>query len=192
MAETDLDAKQIEAKVQSLAAAMERIKNAQADRDDVVVEMRTASRTRLELLAQALQPLFADLPAGNDQFEFALTSGELPRLWIDMTAFVRLAADRRTFEFVKDTRLGRTLIAASDNRETMARHVADYVAERVLERERIVEGDWLAMKQASPVRDAAAGSGETGFGRAWRTAGLVALGGLLGAIAMVAAAWFSA
>jgi hypothetical protein len=62
----------------------------------------------------------------------------------------------------------------------------------VLERERIVEGDWLAMKQASPARDAAAGSGETGLGRAWRTAGLVALGGLLGAIAMVAAAWFSA
>ena len=38
------------------------VKNAAADRDDVVVELREASRTRLDLMAAELAPLFAQDP----------------------------------------------------------------------------------------------------------------------------------
>ena len=41
-----------------LADAIREIKNAVADRDDVVVDIREAQRTRLELLAEDLQPVF--------------------------------------------------------------------------------------------------------------------------------------
>ena len=146
MAEPDFDAKQIEAKINDLSAAMARVREAQADRDDVVVEMRQAARTRLEMLARDLAPVFKSLPEGNDQFEFALTGGENPRLWIDMTSFVRLGRDRRHYEFVKDTRLGRTVLSETDSRGETVRRVTDYVAERLLERERAIEGDWIAMR----------------------------------------------
>lgn len=135
-----------EGKVHDLFAAIERVRNAQAERDDVVVEMKQVARARLELLAQDLRPVFDEVPAGHDQFEFALAGGETPRLWIDMTSFVRVGRDRRSYEFVKDTRNGRVVLAESDNREAIARSVTDYVAERILERERAMEGDWVAMR----------------------------------------------
>lgn len=146
MSELDLDIKQIERKVHDLAEAMDRVRENQASRDDVVVDMKQASRVRLELLAKDLQPAFKDIPDGNDQFEFALTNGEPPRLWIDMTSFVRMGRDRRVYEFVKDTRLGRKMLGHTEDREQMTTMVTNYVAERLLERERRIEGDWIAMR----------------------------------------------
>ena len=58
MSDIELDAKKIEEKVSDLAQAMDRVRNDQAERDDVVVDMKQASHARLELLAQDLQPVF--------------------------------------------------------------------------------------------------------------------------------------
>ena len=191
MAEQDIDAKQIEARVHDLKEAMERARKAQADRDDVVVDMKQAAQARLELLAQELQPVFAAVPQNNEQFEFAMTNGETPRLWIDMTSFVRMGRDRRTYEFVKDTRLGRALLAESERREDMARAVTDYVAERILERERVVEGDWQAMKAYDFERRANAPvAAVVKPARSWMHLLTLAAGLLAGAAAMIAWAWF--
>ena len=146
MSEETFEAKDIERKVHNLAEAMNGIKSAQADRDDVVVDMKHARQSRLELLADDLRSVFEELPDDNDQFEFSLTNGEVPRLWIDMTSFIRLGADGREYEFVKDTRLGRTILGKTHKRARMGRLVTKYVAERVLERERMIEGDWISMK----------------------------------------------
>lgn len=146
MSEVELDAKQIESKVSDLAEAMERVRDDQAARDDVVIEMKQARIARLELLAKDLQPLFKEIPDDNDQFEFALTSGENPRLWIDMTSYIRMGRDRREYEFVKDTRMGRTILGHSEDRERMSKMVSNYVAERILEREWMIEGEWTAMR----------------------------------------------
>lgn len=146
MSDVELDAKQIEKKVSDLAEAMDRVRDDQATRDDVVVDMKQASHARLELLAKDLQPVFNDVPEDSDQFEFALTNGENARLWIDMTSFVRMGRDRRVYEFVKDTRMGRQMLGESDDREKMAKWVTRYVAERMLERERMIEGEWVAMR----------------------------------------------
>ena len=190
MAEADIDAKKIEAKVNDLASAMQRVREAQADRDDVVVEMRQAARSRLEMLAQQLQPVFEKLPEGSDQFEFALSGGENPRLWIDMTGFVRMGRDRRTYEFAKDTRLGRVVLAETANRSDMVKRVTDYVAERVLERQRAIEGDWLAMRHydfmtGRPAETVPAPAPKRA-GSIFKTLTVFALGALLGAAGMVA------
>src|SRR5690606_3928977 len=66
-----------------LSQAIREIKNANADRGDVVVELREATRMRLELLAQELVDVFEEVPAEDDQFDFAISSGLQPRLWID-------------------------------------------------------------------------------------------------------------
>ena len=57
-----------------LADAIRDVKNAAADREDVVVELREAQKVRLELLAAELAPIFADVPA-DAGFDFAISSG---------------------------------------------------------------------------------------------------------------------
>lgn len=145
MAESEFKPGKTEAKVHDLFAAVERVRNAQAERGDSAAEIEQAAKARLELLAQDLRPVFDDVPQIHDQFQFALSGGPTPRLWIDATSFVRIGRDRRTYEFVKDTRLGRTVLAETANRRDVGRVVTDYVAERILERERAIEGDWVAM-----------------------------------------------
>jgi len=129
--------------VRNLTDAIRRVRTAEAERSDVVVELRDAERARLELLADELKGVFADVPAENEQFLFMVAPGMPPRLWIDMTAFVAMGTDRRTYRFLKDTRLGRTIILETANLGDMADTVTHYVAERIIERDRAIEGDWL-------------------------------------------------
>jgi hypothetical protein len=54
--------------------------------------------------------------------------------------------DRRTYRFLKDTRIGRTVILETADAGDMADCVTNYVAERIIERERALEGDWLLQR----------------------------------------------
>jgi len=130
-------------KVRSLRDALRQVRTAETERSDVVVELRDAERARLELLAEELRSVFSEVPAEDDQFIFTVAAGTPPRLWIDMTAFVVMGRDRRTYRFLKDTRLGRTVILESAKLAAIADTVTQYVAERIIERERALEGDWL-------------------------------------------------
>jgi hypothetical protein len=134
--------------VRNLADALRKVRLAEAERADVVADLRDAERARLDMLADALKDVFAEVPESDDQFVAAIDAGSQPRFWIDMTAFVAMARDRRTYRFVKDTRLGRTVILETTDLEDMADCVMHYVAERVIERERALEGDWLLRRAA--------------------------------------------
>ncbi|WP_159587087.1 hypothetical protein [Chelativorans xinjiangense] len=133
------------ANVRKLSDAVREMKNAAADREDVVVEMREASRTRLELLAQELGPVFADVPEDDPAFDLVISSGEQPRLWIDAVAHVTMGRDRRTYRFLRDTRLGRVVLAESTDMAPVADQVTRYIAERLVERQRAVEGEVEAL-----------------------------------------------
>lgn len=124
-----------------LQVAIRDVKNAFAERDDVVVEMRETQRSRLELLAQDLEPVFADVPEDSRMFDFAVSSGSQPRLWIDAVSHVAMGRDRRTYRFVRDTRMGRVVLAESPDIAPVAEQVTRYVAERLVERQRMMEGD---------------------------------------------------
>ncbi|WP_269932518.1 hypothetical protein [Aminobacter sp. HY435] len=126
--------------VRPLADAVRDVKNAVADRSDVVVELREAHRMRLELLAAELEPVFADVPRDIDNFDFAISSGLQPRLWIDATSHVALGRDRRTFRFVRDTRIGRVVLAETSDPKRVAEQVTRYVAERIVERQQMMDG----------------------------------------------------
>jgi hypothetical protein len=123
-----------------LADAVREVKNAAADREDVVVELREAQKMRLELLAADLAPIFADVPA-DAGFDFAISSGTQPRLWIDAVSHVTMGRDRRTYRFLRDTRLGRVVLAESHDIKPVADQVTRYVAERIVERQRMIDGD---------------------------------------------------
>lgn len=130
----------------SLRETIRKVRTAEAERSDVVVELRDAERARLELLADELKDVFAEVPEDDEQFIFTVAAGTPPRLWIDMTSFVAMARDRRTYRFLKDTRLGRTVILESTELDKMADVITHYVAERIIERERALEGDWVVKR----------------------------------------------
>src|SRR5436853_5880749 len=84
-----------------------------AERTGVVVDLHDAEIARLEILNEALDPVFADIPEGIELFERGITPGEPPRLWIDMIAHVVMGRDRRVYRFVQDTRYGRRVLGES-------------------------------------------------------------------------------
>jgi hypothetical protein len=183
----------------SLSDAIRRVRTAEAERSDVVVELRDADRARLELLADELKSVFAEVPEDNETFLFSVAEGTPPRLWIDMTAFVAMARDRRTYRFLKDTRLGRSVILETADIADIADCVTNYVAERIIERERSIEGDWLikrAMREErQPKRTArqiiaAATSSPDARNMGWIVAAFL-FGLLVGVAALLGWAWIS-
>src|SRR3954466_2343844 len=106
-----------------------------ADRTGVVVELRDAEVARLEILNEALDPLFAQVPEQVDMFDRGVSQGETPRLWIDVVAHVVMGRDKRIYRFVQDTRFGRIVIAESHDVAALVDAVTDYVARRMIERE---------------------------------------------------------
>src|SRR5205085_12639548 len=73
-----------------------------AERTAVVIDLKDAEVARLELLNEAIDPLFAEIPATVDFFDRGISRGEIPRLWIDMIAYVALDRERRVYRFIQD------------------------------------------------------------------------------------------
>src|ERR1700680_4243944 len=106
-----------------------------ADRTGVVVDLRDAEVARLEILNEALDPLFAQVPEQVDLFDRGISQGDTPRLWIDVVAHVVMGRDKRIYRFVQDTRFGRIVIAESHDCAPIVDAVTDYIARRMIERE---------------------------------------------------------
>jgi hypothetical protein len=107
-----------------------------ADRTGVVVDLRDAEVARLEILNDALDPVFAEVPDTVDMFDRGISQGDLPRLWIDVVAHVLMGRDKRTYRFVQDTRYGRIVLSETQDVAETARAVTAYIARRIVERER--------------------------------------------------------
>ena len=125
-----------------LAAAIRQAQVENAERAEAIADLRKLEIGRLALLESALRPVVGQAPPGVDLFDLALAKGDHPRLFLDMIAFVDLAHDRRTYRFYQDTRHGRVLIAKSQSIDKIAAAVANYVARRLVERERALASDW--------------------------------------------------
>jgi hypothetical protein len=124
-----------EARPTRLRDALRKARIEAADRTGVVVDLRDAEVARLEILSEALDPLFAQIPDSVDLFDRGISQGETPRLWIDVVAHVLMGRDKRAYRFVQDTRFGRILIAESHDVPVIVDAVTDYVARRMVERE---------------------------------------------------------
>jgi hypothetical protein len=149
-----------------------------ADRTGVVVELRDAEVARLEILNEALDPLFAEVPERVDMFDRGVSQGETPRLWIDVVAHVVMGRDKRIYRFVQDTRFGRIVIAESHDVPVIVDAVTGYVARRMIEREHAMV--------ATPVAEPAVEKKprRRGFGA-------FVLGFLLGAVALFGLALYA-
>ena len=139
----------------SLTSAIRRARLEQAERGDVIAELRGAELARLEMLEEAIDPVLKQVPGHIDLFDTGVVPGEHPRLFIDMVAFVEMARDRRTYRFVQDTRNGRVTIAESEKLDAMTEAVTAYIARRLVEREKALASS--GAPEAAPVKAEAAG-----------------------------------
>jgi len=163
-----------------LRDALRRARIEAADRTGVVVDLRDAEVARLEILNDALDPLFAQIPDTIDLFDRGISQGETPRLWIDVVAHVVMGRDKRIYRFVQDTRFGRIVLAESHDVPVIVQAVTDYIARRMIERERALV--------ATPVAAAVpAVTEKPRRSRFWP----FALGFILGAIALFGLALFA-
>lgn len=125
----------------ALKAAVRRARVEQAERSEVVAELRGAEIARLEILFEAFKPVLAQVPAELELFDAGITQGERPRLFIDMIAFVEMAHDRRVFSFIQETRHGRVALAQGERIEPIVDAMTDYVARRLVERQLALAAD---------------------------------------------------
>lgn len=133
---------------QRLKDALRRARIDAAERTGVVVDLHDAEVARLELLNEALDPIFAEIPAEIDLFDRGISRGETPRLWIDAIAHVAMGRDKRIYRFLQDTRYGRKVLAESVSIPEVADAVTKYIAQRMIERERALA------ETAAPIVDA--------------------------------------
>lgn len=112
-----------------------------AERSAVVVDLRDAELARLELLNEALDPVFKEIPDDVELFDRGLSRGDVPRLWVDVVAHVEMGRDKRQYRFVQDTRYGRAVLGESYEVADIVGDVTRYVARRLVERERALTDD---------------------------------------------------
>jgi hypothetical protein len=138
---------------QRLRDALRQARLESAERTGVIVDLRDAEVARLEILNEALEPLFREIPDNIEMFDRGVTRGDPPRLWIDVIAHVDMGRDKRTYRFVQDSRYGRKVMAESSDVREMVEGITKYVARRIIERERALAADERPLLQ-DPVRDA--------------------------------------
>jgi len=166
-----------------LKEAMHQARIEAAERSSIVVDLRDAEVARLELLNEALDPLFAEVSPEADLFDRGISQGETPRLWIDAVAHVAMGRDKRGYRFLHDSRMGRHVLAESHEIPDIVQAVTTYVARRLIERQRALEdnpglvsriagGDVLRYRRR----------------RRWRTLGAIVFGFLAGAATLFAVA----
>jgi hypothetical protein len=124
-----------------LREAMRSARIEAAERSAVIVELRDAEAARLEMLNEALDPVFEEVPPEHlDLFDRGLGAGTQPRLWVDMVSYVAMGRDKRTYRFLQDTVHGRRVLEESLEIEPIAAAVTRYVARRLVAREQMLAG----------------------------------------------------
>nr|WP_321456149.1 hypothetical protein [uncultured Cohaesibacter sp.] len=177
-------------KKRSLDRAIRDVRIADVEQNSVVVELGDTERARLEILNDALEDVSKELPEDMEMLTFQIVPGRKPRFWIDITSFVEMARDKRTYRFLKDTRLGRVVLAESQDVDDVADAVTHYLAERIIEREKAIESDHLLAKMSEKAinpETAAMAKRKRGGSNAiwWFLCGILA-----GAIGLVLYAWY--
>ena len=165
-----------------LKEAMHEARVEAAERTSVVVDLRDAEWARLELLNDALDPLFAEIPSDVDLFDRGVSRGETPRLWIDAVAHVAMGRDKRAYRFLHDTRVGRRVLAELHEIADIVQAVTTYVARRIVERQRALDEDPDFIQRVA--RSAAERERRR---RRWRALGAFLFGFALGVVGLFAA-----
>jgi hypothetical protein len=118
-----------------LAAALRKARVAEAAHFEAVLDIRDAQTLRLQVLKDDLEPAAASDEARR-QFDLVLLASDPPRLWIDLVGYVVMEPNPRTYRLVQDTQTNREILFETGDRAAMAVKVREYMAHRLVARER--------------------------------------------------------
>jgi hypothetical protein len=138
----------------ALAEAINRARDSQTTRDNRAADARIVATGRLETLRARLAPIYAAIPRDVELFDLGVVGHAPPRLFVDIIAFIEMASDGRSFRLIQETRAGRIVLGETPDEKQMAALVTNYIAERLVERERALASVGAQMKplpKAQPV-----------------------------------------
>ncbi|MEP2944454.1 MAG: hypothetical protein ABJL18_01195 [Hyphomicrobiales bacterium] len=115
----------------SLTETMQLIRKKEHARRFATANVHGQNRNQLSLLLDDLEDVIADIGDERKYFDFHLSHGEQPQLWIDETTFVVMSKGGAGFRLLKQTRAGRILLRESRGRAEMGEAVVHYIAERL-------------------------------------------------------------
>ena len=118
---------------------------------DSAFELRDAQSLRLQILYDELQPLVDSRRETADFIDLTLVHSDEPRLWIDLTSYVVMQPDPRTYRLIQDTRRSRTVVAETSERAKMVSAALDFIAHRTVTRQRELPLDHSGAK-SDPAR----------------------------------------
>jgi len=171
----------------ALRDAMRQARIDSAEKSSVVVDLRDAELARLELLNEALDTLFEEIPAEVELFDRGISQGDTPRLWIDSIAHVVMGRDKRHYRFVMDGRYGRKMLAESTDIPEIVDAITRYVAGRLIERERALADHSIPLPGK-----AQRGLKDLRPHRRWRLVRMFIFGLIVGCMALFVTLWIVA
>lgn len=133
----------------ALAEAINRARATQANRESRTADARVIAVSRLETLRARLAPVYAAIPRDVELFDLGMVGHNPPRLFVDIIAFVEMSPDERGFRLMQETRTGRVLLGETADERQMTGLVTNYIAERLVERERALAAQGMHLKPAA-------------------------------------------
>jgi hypothetical protein len=136
----------------ALAEAMGRAREQHAVRDTMRTDARVNAQQRLEMLRLKLTPVFEAIPRDAEQFNLGVVTAEKPRLYVDIIGYVEMTSHLKGYRLMQETRRGVQSLAESNDESGIIAMVTDYIARRLVDRERALAG----ASPATPLKAVAA------------------------------------
>src|SRR5262245_17995725 len=123
----------------SFEDSLRRARLAQAAHLDALTGVRDAELLRLQALRDDLLVLVQRDSRLKELTDLALVGGDPAKMWIDLVTYVVMARDSRTYSLVEDRATGRESLFSSRDRGVMERSIAEPLAHRLVDGERMLQ-----------------------------------------------------
>ncbi|WP_375567875.1 hypothetical protein ABWH92_09670 [Ahrensia marina] len=172
------------------------LRRARAREQSRLREAMAAQEGRLDALADELRAMADELPSGEADRFALMPSDNGERLVVDALSYVDLQPETMDYRLVLQRRDGPDVIVEKTDREAMADSVADYIADRIVEREGLVDRtpdtSTPTLDTSTPTLSVESDAAPQPRSRFWPGFWLFVLGGVCSATALFTYAWLQA
>ena len=119
-----------------LGDALREARLAEAAHFEAALDLRDSKTLRLQILKDELLPATQETPEARELFDLTLIPGEPPKLWVDLTSYVVMEPDHRTYRVLQDRQDSRDILFEGIDREQAAAAIRRHMAHRLVARER--------------------------------------------------------
>lgn len=120
-----------------LAEALREARLAEAAHFEAALDLRDSKTLRLQILKDELLPDLQGSAEAREIFDLTLLPGDPPKLWVDLTSYVVMEPDHRTYRVLQDRQDSRDILFEGIDREQAAAAVRRHMAHRMVARERL-------------------------------------------------------